>query len=157
MTVVSETLKLEAAPAEVWKVLADFGGVASWNPGVTSARLLNAKNGGVGAERRCELSSGPKDFIHERITAWHEGSSMTVEIAGTNQPIKSGTMGFVLRPDGTGTQATFEMDYTLKFGPLGKIMDALMVRREMAKGARGILKGLKRHVDAPAGAVERRA
>lgn len=49
------------------------------------------------------------------------------------------------------------MEYELKFGPLGKVMDALMVRKKWDSGIKGFFVGLKRHVEEQAQAGGARA
>ena len=39
------------------------------------------------------------------------------------------------------------MQYELKFGVLGKVLDAVMVRRKWNAGIKGFLSGLKRHAE----------
>ncbi len=39
------------------------------------------------------------------------------------------------------------LDYELKFGPLGRMMDRLLVRRQFKKVVPAILVGLKRYVE----------
>ena len=40
------------------------------------------------------------------------------------------------------------MEYELKFGLLGKLLDVVMVRRKWSEGIRGFFSGLKRFVEA---------
>jgi hypothetical protein len=42
------------------------------------------------------------------------------------------------------------MEYRLKFGPLGKLLDTLIVRRKWNAGIHGFFSGLKRYVEAGA-------
>ncbi len=48
-----------------------------------------------------------------------------------------------------GTEVTVSPDYSLRFGPVGRIMDAVMVRRTYARGMEGLLAGLQRHLEDP--------
>ncbi len=45
------------------------------------------------------------------------------------------------------TIATVSPDYQLKLGLVGRILDKLMVRAQYRKGMRGLLQGLKTHVE----------
>ena len=40
-----------------------------------------------------------------------------------------------------------EMNYKLKFGPIGTLMDALMMRRKLDSGIRDVFSNLKRYVE----------
>ncbi|MEM3208097.1 MAG: hypothetical protein QXQ87_08745 [Halobacteria archaeon] len=52
-----------------------------------------------------------------------------------------------LSPDGAGTRLAQEMEYRLKFGPLGRLLDALVLKRKLDKGVADILQALKRFVE----------
>jgi hypothetical protein len=40
------------------------------------------------------------------------------------------------------------MEYVLKFGVMGKVMDAMMVRKKWDAGIKSFFAGLKQHVEA---------
>ena len=65
-----------------------------------------------------------------------------------SQPIRRLKHSYTLAPDGAGTVVRQRMEYELKFGPLGKLLDALMVRRKWDAGIKGFFAGLKRYVEA---------
>jgi len=46
------------------------------------------------------------------------------------------------------------MEYELKFGPLGRLLDAVMVRRKWTAGIKGFLSGLKRYAETGQGSVD---
>jgi hypothetical protein len=39
------------------------------------------------------------------------------------------------------------MEYSLKFGPVGNLLDALLVRKKWDAGVKGFFAGLKRYVE----------
>jgi len=47
-----------------------------------------------------------------------------------------------LTPDGSGARLSMALEYTPKFGPLGKVLDLVMLRRMMRKNMCGVVKGL---------------
>ena len=50
-----EQITIHAPKVAVWKVLADIGGIAEWNPGVVQSRTTTFGSIGLGSGRRCEL------------------------------------------------------------------------------------------------------
>jgi hypothetical protein len=54
---------------------------------------------------------------------------------------------YTLTHDGTWTTVHQRMEYELKFGPFGKLMDAMMVRRKWAAGIKEFFAGLKHYVE----------
>ena len=49
--------------------------------------------------------------------------------------------------EGGATVVCQKMEYELKFGPLGKLLDAVMVRRKWNAGINAFLSGLKRYAE----------
>jgi hypothetical protein len=54
---------------------------------------------------------------------------------------------YTLTPDGSGTVVRQRMEYELEFGPVGKLMDAIMVRKKWDAGIKGFFAGLKHYVE----------
>jgi len=52
-----------------------------------------------------------------------------------------------IHQDADGTLVHFHIQYELKFGPLGRLMDALMVRPQFAKVIPNVLLGLKHYAE----------
>ena len=52
-----------------------------------------------------------------------------------------------LTDEGKTTVVRQEMNYKLKFGPVGALMDALMMRRRLDTGIRDVFKSFKTYVE----------
>jgi len=146
MTIITVTRSLPSTPAQVWEVLRDIAGIENFHPVVQSSPL-NAGSGpdGLGASRTCTFYDG--NHVVEEVVGWDEGRSMTIEIVDGSMPIQPGARAHIeVTPEGTGTQVAFTMDYTVKFGPLGAVMNVLMMKRQFAKVIDGLLAGLDVHV-----------
>ena len=102
----SYKIQVDAPVARVWDIIADFGGVYRYSPGVKQSKTLSANNEGVGAERICHLA--PSGVIKERILEWHEGERYSLEIyegKGT-PPFKTALATLAVKPHDGGTQVT---------------------------------------------------
>lgn len=146
MTQVSRQIKINAPKEKVWEVLADFGGVSNWAPTVVSAYSTTEANGGVGAGRHCEV----KGFgsIEERIPEWDEGHSYSYDVVdGVPAPMKYIRNTVSVRPDGDGTLVRFALEFQMKFGPLGALLERLAIRPQMRKTLAVSLAGLKHHAE----------
>jgi hypothetical protein len=71
-----------------------------------------------------------------------------MRIIKSNMPFEHADIRFHLSEEPDGTRVVVEPDYRLKYGPIGSLMDRLMVRRMYEKGMNALLRGLKRHVEA---------
>lgn len=143
-------LVINAPRSMVWDTLADLEGVSHWNPTIKDAECISDKKTGLGARRRCYMH--PSGWMIESVSEWHpqELIAFTVENA---PPLKSGLGRFILTDtdDGTRLQASFE--YEVKFGPLGPVIDRLMIQRQLSSAWATSMDALRVHVEGRAGAT----
>jgi uncharacterized protein YndB with AHSA1/START domain len=145
MSQLTVTKTINAPIDTVWPALADFGGIHRFHPGVKNSYLLNDKEGGVGAQRVCEFYDG--NSITEEVSGWEDGCHMTVDITKGSLPIRdaAGTIEVTANGEGT-TRIDFTVRYEPKFGPLGKVMDVVMMRPNFRKLLGQVIDGLETHV-----------
>lgn len=149
MTTIIRETRINAPKAKVWAALADFGAIHRFNPTVPKSYTTNGQNSGVGAQRHCDLAMAGAS-IEERVVEWVEGERMKIEIyEGKNAPpFKQAFASIAVRDAGANTtivRGAFE--YSMKFGPLGLLMDLLMVKPQFGKAWGGVFAGLKHYVE----------
>ena len=144
MTQIKNEIRINASKEKVWEVLRDFGGVSKWAPTVAKSFSTTTATEGVGCERKCEIPGFGN--VSERITEWDEGTRIKYAVEGVG-PMKSMTSGFSLRREGKETLASMTVNFQMKFGIIGALMDKLMVRRKISKQLQITLAGLKHHVE----------
>lgn len=148
MTTLTFETTISASPQRVWEVLADLGGVAAYHPFATKAYYTTDQRAGDGAARICEFGD---DFaVREVASGWVDGETYTMSIEfirGQAPPITDINARLSVVPAGEGSRATIEMSYTPKFGPVGALMDAAMIRGQYSKMLTGMMVGLKHHVE----------
>ena len=85
--------------------------------------------------------------VEETVTEWREGEHMvlTINPLAKAPPFKQAHGRLAVQEEGTGTRVSMTVEYTLKFGWLGKLMDALMVGPQMQKVIPSVLLGLKHY------------
>lgn len=145
MAVVTVHAEIDAPPAQVWAVLADFPNVYRWNPGVERSHATSDHDTGAAATRRCDLFDG--GYLEERIIDFDPDRSMVVDIFETSLPLVRNVVTFTVAPRGTGSSVGCSADYSLKYGPLGVLLDWIVGRRQARNGFRDMLHGLKYHVE----------
>ena len=148
MTTLSAKVRIDAPRDVVWDALADFGGTWKYNPNVTTSRSLSEANSGVGAERHCDLTFAGAT-VQERILEWDDGEGYALEIYDGDKlpPIKNIIARLSVSEENGHTVAEGTMSYDTKFGPIGWIMDRLMVRTQFGRAWQGIFAGLKHHAE----------
>ena len=148
MTTHKVEVQIDAPKDVVWAALADFGAVWKYNPAVESSRSLTDKNRGVGAERRCELTfSGAA--VEERIVDWNPAGHYAVEIFDGDRlpPIKNAVARLGVRRHGDGSVVTGALSYDTKFGPVGSLMNRLVISKKFGGAFSGLFAGFKHHIE----------
>ncbi|MEM1415469.1 MAG: SRPBCC family protein [Myxococcota bacterium] len=145
MSEVHLTRVVAASPEAVWAALADVGGVHRFHPYVERSPLTEGSaEGGVGAGRTCHFYDG--NHVVEEVIRWEPLEAVEVAIVRGSMPLKDARAGFQLTPEGAGTRIDLRMSYTPKLGPLGALMDVLMMRRKFRTLLAEVLEGLDVHV-----------
>ncbi len=145
MSTFAVTTTIQAPRTKVWEILADIGTIADWNPGVVESHLTSDEAHGIGATRYCDL--GGKNYLDEQIVKWEENQRLTMRITDTNLPLKEVDIRFTLQGDDNATAVTVSPEYTMPYGVIGQLLDAVYVRRTYKKGMESLLNGLKSHAE----------
>ncbi len=145
MSIVEVSRDIPLPTADVWTALADISGVHRFHPSVSRSALLGEQPQGIGARRTCEFYDGNR--IEEEVVRWEEGRSMEVEITAGSMPLTRARARLELEPRLNGSRVVMRMDYTPKWGPLGKLMDVMMMRERFRATLAGVLEGLQTHLE----------
>ncbi len=143
MSLVQVTHNTTASPQSCWKLLGDFAHIDLFNKNLSKSYLLNPQDPiGVGTRRQCDVSDG-KNFLREEIIEWKEGEYYVIDIYESSFPMDRQSTKFGLLPiSGGGTKIYMNFDYKVKFGPIGSLMNALMLRNFLSKGLQNVVNGL---------------
>ena len=143
MNKVDAQILIDAPVQSVWEVLADFGAVYQWAPSVTQSYSTSEISSGPEASRHCDISGF--GGIEEDITEWNDGSDFTYRASGVG-PISGAYSTWSVKAQGGQTMVSTDFRYGLRFGPLGSLMNAVILRRKLKQGLGNALEGLKHHV-----------
>ena len=140
MTTLNHEIYANCDPERVWAVLSDLESVAHYNPTVRSANVLGPQTTGVGAKRSCSLI--PKGTVVERVTHWQPGAQLGLEVAESDWPVHF--MRWVTRVEAAEgrTRITQTLSYKVKFGPLGWLLDALVMKPKLRATLDSVFLGL---------------
>lgn len=139
---IQHDIHIDAGPDQVWSVLADLGSFADWSPVVR--RVEHAGADGVGATRTCHVA--PMGRLDEEVIDWEPGRRMALRTTG-GMPMTA-TATWTVEPASDGTRAAVRLDYELKGGAAGRLLDRVMVRRQFDRNFARNLEGLRDHVEA---------
>jgi ligand-binding SRPBCC domain-containing protein len=145
MTVLENSIRIDAAPERVWSVLATLDALDKYDPGVSKSEIVSTAKEGPGAARRCDLAPG--GWFKERVADWRPNEALSFELYECSLPVRRLRHSYTLVRDGGATVVRQRMEYELTFGPLGRLLDAVMVRRKWNAGIQSFFSGLKRQVE----------
>lgn len=124
--------KMQHPATSVWLWLKDYGNIHRIHPAIGKSHVESKTSCGVGAVRHCEMKMGGF-YLKERVTDWKENQSYTVDIFETSMPMmKRSVATFGVRPAGNNASEVYmDIEYTTKYGILGKVMDVVMMNAMM--------------------------
>ena len=88
-------------------------------------------NSGSQASRHCDIAGF--GGIEESTTEWNEGRDFTYRATGVD-PISRGYSTWSVEPQGDQTMVYTEFRYGVRIGPLGALMNAVILRRQLRQG-----------------------
>ncbi len=146
MSSLTQSVEIDAAKDEVWEVLADLGTVSRWAPTITESAMIGDASEGVGAVRTCEhVKMGT---LEETVVSWSEGEAYAYDVtAGLPFPMKALRNNWSVDEQGSRTKVTLHQEFSTKLGPLGSLMESMMLKRMMRKEMRLALAGLEYHIE----------
>lgn len=150
MAKVSVKQTVNAMISDVWRSWDQFGSIDAFNPNLTRSFLLEGSAPtGIGAKRQCDFKDG-KNHIKEEIIGYRPNDMMKVDIYDGTVPLKSATAQINLASlGGDRTAVTFTIEFTPKFGLIGKLLIPLM-KPQFRKDISRLLEKNARFVEAAA-------
>jgi ribosome-associated toxin RatA of RatAB toxin-antitoxin module len=137
VTMIHHEVLAKCSPEKVWALLADLEAVQRYNSTVRSASVKGAQRSGVGAVRVCELN--PKGQVTERVTQWDNQRSIGFEVSASDWPINYMRWTTRIEPAASAaTRITQDLEYQVKFGPLGWLLDNLVMKRKLKSTLDGV-------------------
>ncbi len=147
MTTLTNSISIDAPTDRIWTILANVTELAEYDPTVRAAELTSTHAVGLDASRKVTMRDG-KHWFEERVAMFEPNVGLAFELTACNFPIRSLRHTYSFAADGGWTKVTQVMDYTPKLGPLGRLMDAAILRRSFDAGVKQFLTGLKAHSEA---------
>lgn len=142
------------APLErVFLFLADGENAPRWHPSIVEARRIGGTQLGAGSTVRYRARVGPLDLVWvARAVVFERNRGFRDTLVRAEKgPLKSYELTGRFSEEGGGARVHMELSYTLGWGPLGRLLDALVVsrrvRRHFEEGLRRAKELLERGLD----------
>jgi uncharacterized protein YndB with AHSA1/START domain len=137
-------LVIAAPRLMVWEALSEMKTVSEWNPSIDDVECLSDQISGLGARRRC--FTHPTGWMTESVTEWEEGTRVVFSVDDA-PPLKNGAAVFDLSDEMDATRVDARFDYEVKLGPLGPVIDRLIVHRQLLSAWQRGLDGLREYTE----------
>lgn len=147
MSQLSTQVQIKAPADRLWKVLVDLDSLSQWVPDDVSPDIALENGENIPTARYYD----PAFFqnVEDRAIKWEESHHYAYEVKNIG-PIKSAYNRFSLTPIGEAGEETMlaqTLDFQMKLGPLGVLMDSLIFRPQFRKQMEQSLAALKEYVE----------
>ncbi|MFF5566765.1 SRPBCC family protein [Streptomyces sp. NPDC012623] len=142
----SSSITIEAAPADVMGVIADFARYPDWTGEVKEAEVLATDDRGRAEQVRLVLDAGAIKDDHTLAYTWTGDNEVSWTLV-KSQMLRALDGTYVLAPVAGGTEVTYRLTVDVKIPMLGMIKrkaEKVIIDRALA--------GLKKRVEAGTGA-----
>lgn len=137
-------IRIAADNAKVWKILADLEAVQHYNHTVKTAHRIGDK-AELGAVRTCELQDGSS--VKETVVGFKKGNAIAMELTESPWPVRNMQWRTAIKQDGESTLVTQVMTYEMKLGPVGNLLNALVLKSKMNGTIGEVFVNLKKYAE----------
>ncbi len=146
MTELNNEIIINGSIEDIWETLNTVDVLDQYDPTVKKSVATSKTKTGLGASRKVEMKDG-KNWFEETCTISEPNKALKFELTACSFPVHSLNHSYSFEENGGQVKIKQVMCYQMKFGLLGKIMDALMVKKQSDKGIKLFMAGLKEHIE----------
>ena|SRR5258705_13600916 len=146
MATLRNEITINATVEKIWEILTDIERLDKFDPTVKKSTAVTPEKSGIGAKRKVDMLDG-KNWFEEKITVFKTNEALTYQLTDCSFPIKGLKHSYSFEKTGNQTGVKQVMEYTVKFGLLGKLLDSLMIRKKTNEGIKKFFTGLKSYAE----------
>ena len=146
MATLHNEMTINASIEQLWSILTNLELLAQYDPLVKNSELISTNATGLGAKRKVTMLDG-KNWFEEMVVTFEPNQSLAYQLTDCSFPIKGLRHSYTFEKIGGQTKVRQVMEYTVKFGLLGKLLDRLMIRKQTDGGVKKFFAGLKEYAE----------
>lgn len=146
MATIKNEITINAPIEKIWGLLTDLEMLDKYDPTVKRATLISTEKTGIGAKRKVNMLDG-KNWFDEKIIVYKPNEDLTYQLTDCTFPMKDLKHSYSFEKIGNQTKVKQVMEYTVKFGLFGKLLDTLMIRKQSDSGIKKFFSGLKNYAE----------
>jgi ribosome-associated toxin RatA of RatAB toxin-antitoxin module len=147
MATIHNEITVNASIDKVWSILTDLELLDKYDPTVKKSTLVSTEKTGIGAKRKVLMLDG-KNWFDEKVTVFKPNEALTYQLTNCSFPMKRLQHSYRFEKIGNQIKVKQVMEYTVKFGLLGKLLDTMMIRKQSDSGIKKFFAGLKSYAEA---------
>lgn len=146
MTTLRNEITVNASIEKVWDILSNLEALDQYDPMVKKSALISSEKSGINAKRKVDMKDG-KNWFEEKVIVWKPNEALTYQLTDCSFPVNGLKHSYSFQKTGNQTRVIQVMEYKVKFGLLGKVLDKLMIRKQTDSGIKKFFSGLKNYVE----------
>ena len=146
MSTLINSITIDAPIDRIWSILIDLELLDKTDPTVKKATLVSEIKTGLHAKRKVLMQDG-KNWFDEMITEFNPNEKLVYQLTDCSFPIKGLKHTYSFEIIGNQTKVQQVMEYTVKFGLIGVLMDKIMIGKQFNSGINLFLSGLKTYAE----------
>lgn len=150
MSKVSRTVDISAPVQSVFNYYARPEHIAKTFPEDVKMKVIPIKvteGFGLGTVFRIEGDFGGRPLAWDMETVEYE-NNQKIRVKAINGPFKKNIISVLFEPIASGTKLTFEADYDVGYGIIGKAIDSLKLKKEIEMGIERSCASVKKFIEA---------
>lgn len=146
MRTIKNEISINAPLEKIWNILTTPELLDKYDPTVKKTTLISTEKTGLGAKRKVEMLDG-KNWFDEKIADFEPMKKLSYQLTDCSFPIKGLKHTYIFKSEDDVIKVQQTMEYEVKFGILGKLMDAMMIRKQFDSGIKKFFGGLKSYAE----------
>ena len=148
MTTLQNEIKINAPMEKIWDALTNIELLEEYDPTVKKSTAITAQKSGIGAKRKVMMLDG-KNWFEESVIFFKPMETLAYQLTACSFPIENLKHTYSFEKIDNQIKVKQVMEYQIKFGFFGKILDSLMVRKQSDSGIKKFMAGLKSYTENP--------
>lgn len=146
MTTLNNEIVINAPIEKIWEALSVTDNLEKFDPTVKKSVCITNEKSGLNAKRKVDMLDG-KNWFEEMVTEFKPNESLKYQLTDCSFPINGLTHSYTFEKLGNNIKVKQVMQYSVKYGVIGKILDSLMIRKQTDSGVKKFFDGLKEYAE----------
>lgn len=146
MSTLHNEIIINAPLEKIWNILETPDLLEKYDPTIKESKLVSTEKNGPGAKRKIKMLDG-KNWFEEKITDYRPNDLITYQLTACSFPIKGLKHSYRFEKTMSGIKVKQTMEYQVKFGLLGQLMDKMIMKKQFDSGIKKFFGGLKQFAE----------